>query len=327
MVCTSKAVRFNGAEIQEFEPVQAKITCKGVQLYSTEAEKRYMAEFDTDLLERKDQRNLTPRAHLLLALGRAAELRFSVEACMTREAALLFANEDKCVSAPRCGLRSSLRPTLRAPPLPDPVPRFRQRSASVDSTNSRRIPAVLAASVPGVTTPRSNSRAIVVQRPGDSSSEVRAEAVEAQSDKSTRARGDSMADDDNVLISRKRSELRRHCRYLTTQTLPEPALKVRPPVCVKRPPRTNMAGPRAPRKYLLAAASQAWIEAVAESEQATNLQMSCSKTSAASQPQPSYLLESADAGKCDDGYVGTSGVMPAFERHVQACRFVRRLSI
>eukprot|EP00928_Gymnodinium_smaydae_P098609 TRINITY_DN9205_c0_g1_i2.p1 TRINITY_DN9205_c0_g1~~TRINITY_DN9205_c0_g1_i2.p1 ORF type:complete len:351 (+),score=39.27 TRINITY_DN9205_c0_g1_i2:76-1128(+) len=142
MASTSKTVRFREPEVIEYDVVMITVSWKRAPHSAPGLGEEEMAEFDADCFERQGQRALSKRAHRLLALGRAAELRASVLTYLAQ------GSRSRLPDIARIG-RSSLPQKSSAPRTRRPAPQPRDRNVSVDSHDVCLTPVAHAAQVPG----------------------------------------------------------------------------------------------------------------------------------------------------------------------------------
>eukprot|EP00928_Gymnodinium_smaydae_P098015 TRINITY_DN9013_c0_g2_i1.p1 TRINITY_DN9013_c0_g2~~TRINITY_DN9013_c0_g2_i1.p1 ORF type:complete len:312 (+),score=52.71 TRINITY_DN9013_c0_g2_i1:68-1003(+) len=128
MASASKRVRFGEFEIVLYDVVKVKVSCKRAQPHAPDGGDE---DVDDDRMAREEQRNLSKRSHCILALGRAAELRASVEKYLQEPSTQL-----PDVVAWRSRQASGV-PKSKASSLRRPAPRSRQKSTSaVDAHNT-----------------------------------------------------------------------------------------------------------------------------------------------------------------------------------------------
>eukprot|EP00928_Gymnodinium_smaydae_P071614 TRINITY_DN55150_c0_g1_i1.p1 TRINITY_DN55150_c0_g1~~TRINITY_DN55150_c0_g1_i1.p1 ORF type:complete len:306 (-),score=33.03 TRINITY_DN55150_c0_g1_i1:363-1280(-) len=111
MTRTAKNVRFGETEVKECEAVMITVSWEGALHHTPGVGNADMAEFDADLFERKEkQRHLSKRAHGLLALGRAAEMRDSLMEYLSQDTSLRLPDVFDREWAPRRTRCSSVPP-------------------------------------------------------------------------------------------------------------------------------------------------------------------------------------------------------------------------
>eukprot|EP00928_Gymnodinium_smaydae_P045445 TRINITY_DN3028_c2_g5_i1.p1 TRINITY_DN3028_c2_g5~~TRINITY_DN3028_c2_g5_i1.p1 ORF type:complete len:354 (-),score=37.63 TRINITY_DN3028_c2_g5_i1:421-1482(-) len=141
MANTLKNVRFCEPEITEYELVMFTVSWRRAQHHTPGLGEEEMAEFDADLQERQVQKLMSKRAHRLLALGRAAEMRASVVSYLQQGSASRLPD----IVVPRRTERSPVLPTSRASRSQRPAPRARERNISAENHNATLTPQAHAA--------------------------------------------------------------------------------------------------------------------------------------------------------------------------------------